>query len=74
MARARLGELEKAQKLYDEADEWTNRERPNDDELKRFREEAGALLYGMTRSASKSRPRTRGPAAQKPDEAPATAK
>jgi serine/threonine protein kinase/tetratricopeptide (TPR) repeat protein len=74
MARARLGELEKAQKLYDQADVWTNRERPNDDELKRFREEAGALLYGMTRSASKTKPTTGGPARQKPGEAPATAK
>jgi tetratricopeptide (TPR) repeat protein len=74
MARARLGELEKAQKLYDQADVWTNRQRPNDDELKRFREEAAALLYGMTRSASKTRPTTEGPVKQKPSEAPATAK
>jgi serine/threonine protein kinase len=51
-ARARLGELEKAQALYDQADKWLGENEPNDAELKRFQQEAAAALYLAARRAS----------------------
>jgi WD40 repeat protein/Flp pilus assembly protein TadD len=44
MARWQLGEKEKARHCYNQAVQWMQRNKPNDEELRRFRAEAGALL------------------------------
>jgi tetratricopeptide (TPR) repeat protein len=44
MAHWRLGDKEQARKWYDKAVEWTDKNRPGDPELRRFREEAAEVL------------------------------
>jgi serine/threonine protein kinase len=44
MAHYQLGDTDKARTWYDKAVEWTDKNRPKDEELARFRAEAGALL------------------------------
>jgi tetratricopeptide (TPR) repeat protein len=44
MSHWRLGQMDKAQEWYDKAVEWMDRNKPHDEELKRFRAEAAALL------------------------------
>jgi serine/threonine protein kinase len=44
MAHARLGRHAEAQDWYRKADEWTRAKKPKNAELKRFREEASAVL------------------------------
>jgi tetratricopeptide (TPR) repeat protein len=44
MAHWQLGEKEKARQWYDKAVAWMDKNKPNDDELRRFRAEAADLL------------------------------
>jgi tetratricopeptide (TPR) repeat protein len=44
MAHWQLGEKEEARKSYDQAVAWMEKNQPEDDELRRFREEAATLL------------------------------
>ena len=44
MAHWRLGEKEKAREWYDRAVQWMDKNRPTDEELRRFRAEAAELL------------------------------
>ena len=44
MAHWKLGEKEEARKWYDRAVTWMDKNSPNDEELRRFREEAAKLL------------------------------
>jgi tetratricopeptide (TPR) repeat protein len=44
MARWQLGDKEKARKWYDQAVQWTQKNQPQDEELRRFRAEAAELL------------------------------
>ena len=44
MARSQLGEKEEARKRYDQAVEWMEKNKPDDEELRRFRAEAAELL------------------------------
>jgi tetratricopeptide (TPR) repeat protein len=44
MAHSRLGEREKAGAWFNRAVQWTEKNRPHDDELRRFRAEAEAVL------------------------------
>jgi WD40 repeat protein/Flp pilus assembly protein TadD len=44
MAHWQLGERDRARKDYARAAEWTDKNKPNDDELRRFRTEAARLL------------------------------
>ena len=44
MSRWQLGEKDEARKWYDRAVTWMDKNRPNDEELRRFREEAAKLL------------------------------
>ena len=44
MARWKLGDKEEARKWYDRAVNWMDKNKPNDEELRRFRDEAAALL------------------------------
>jgi uncharacterized protein HemY len=44
MARWQVGDKEQARQWYDKAVLWMERNRPQDDELRRFRAEAAALL------------------------------
>jgi len=44
MAQRRLGDRDQARTWYDRAVEWMDKNEPQDDELKRFRAEAAALL------------------------------
>ena len=44
MAHWRLGDKPAARSWYDKAVQWTNKNRPKDEELSRFRAEAAALL------------------------------
>ena len=44
MAHWQLGEKEEARKWYDRAVVWMDKNRPKDEELRRFREEAAKLL------------------------------
>jgi serine/threonine protein kinase/WD40 repeat protein/Flp pilus assembly protein TadD len=62
MARWQLGERDEALRLYDRAIEWMQKNRPNDEELRRFRAEAAAMLGigGSSRSAV-PRPGREGP-------------
>ena len=62
MARAQLGELDAAKKLYEDADRWMRDHQNNDAELKRFREEAAALLYMKSIDAAKTPPKNAQPA------------
>jgi hypothetical protein len=43
MAHARLGEEEKARKVFEQAVRWTDRNKPHSEELRRFRAEAASL-------------------------------
>ncbi len=54
MANARLGQLEQAKKLYDEADEWMRLNQSTDHELTRFREQAAAVLYMASKDRSRA--------------------
>jgi tetratricopeptide (TPR) repeat protein len=56
MARAKLGELDSAKKLYEDADRWMREHRSDDDELERFREEAAAVLYMKSLDVTKRPP------------------
>jgi tetratricopeptide (TPR) repeat protein len=44
MAHHRLGDHDKAQTYFDQAVQWMDKHKPHDDELRRFRAEAEALL------------------------------
>ncbi len=44
MAHRQLGQEEEARKWYDRAVEWMRKHKPDDDELRRFRSEAEALI------------------------------
>jgi hypothetical protein len=44
MAHWQLGDKEKARKWYDQAVTWMDKNQPTDEELRRFRAEAAALL------------------------------
>jgi uncharacterized protein HemY len=44
MTRWRLGDKEAARQWYDRAVEWTQKNKPNDEQLRRFRAEAAELL------------------------------
>jgi tetratricopeptide (TPR) repeat protein len=44
MVKWRLGEKEEARRWYDKAVKWADKNKPNDEGLKRFRHEAAALL------------------------------
>ena len=44
MARWQLGEKDKARVWYDKAAVWTEKHRPSDPTLRRFRTEAAALI------------------------------
>jgi tetratricopeptide (TPR) repeat protein len=44
MAHWRLGERDEARQWYDRAVQWTEKKRPKDEELRRFRDEAAGLL------------------------------
>jgi tetratricopeptide (TPR) repeat protein len=44
MARWKRGERDEARRLYDRAVEWATKNLPDDEELRRFRAEAGGLL------------------------------
>jgi tetratricopeptide (TPR) repeat protein len=44
MCRWQLGERQEALRLYDQAVRWMDKDRPNDEELRRFRAEAAELL------------------------------
>jgi hypothetical protein len=50
MPRWRLGERDEARRWYEKAVEWM-KTKPNDDELRRFRSEAAALL-GLSEPAA----------------------
>ena len=52
-----LGEKEEARQSYDQAVEWMEKNRPEDEELLRFRAEAAELLgIGETPPAEKEKP------------------
>jgi serine/threonine protein kinase len=55
MARAHDRELGKASTLYDDSEEWTRKNEPDDAELQLLRDEAAAALYQAMRSNAKSR-------------------
>jgi uncharacterized protein HemY len=44
LAHARLGQTDRARHWYDEAVDWMDRHRPDDEQLCRFRAEAAELL------------------------------
>jgi hypothetical protein len=44
MAHWQLGEKDEARKYYDKAVAWMDKNKPDDEELRRFRAEAAALL------------------------------
>ncbi len=44
MAQWRLGQKEQARKWYDQAVRWMEKNKPQDKELRRFRDEAAELL------------------------------
>jgi eukaryotic-like serine/threonine-protein kinase len=44
MAHGRLGEKERAREWYDRGVAWTEKSRPDDEELRRFREEASEIV------------------------------
>jgi hypothetical protein len=46
MAHCRLGDRNEAQIWFDRAVQWMDRHKPHDDELRRFRAEAQAMLAG----------------------------
>ncbi|MFO0807262.1 MAG: protein kinase [Gemmataceae bacterium] len=52
MAQARLGEPAKARAWYDKAVAWTDRHKPKDDELRRFRAEAEEVINGPVKPNS----------------------
>jgi tetratricopeptide (TPR) repeat protein len=72
MSYARLGDLAKAEQLFDQSDEWAKQADPENSELKRFREEAAFVLYITRRSVSRksptstNEPRTKQSSAQAP--------
>jgi Flp pilus assembly protein TadD len=53
-ANAQMGHLDDAAKLFREADEWTRTYRPDDNDLKRFRDEAAAVLYMRSMDAARA--------------------
>jgi hypothetical protein len=56
MARAQLGDLDQAKKLFDDADRWMRDNHSDDGELKRFREEAAAVLYLKSLEPARTKP------------------
>jgi tetratricopeptide (TPR) repeat protein/serine/threonine protein kinase len=54
MTHWQLGDKEKAHKWYDQAVEWMDKNQPDDEELRRFRAEAEALLQTAKGPASKT--------------------
>jgi serine/threonine protein kinase len=62
MARAQLGELDQARKLFDQADRWMRENHSDDGELKRFREEAAAVLYMKSLEPAQAQPKKTEPA------------
>lgn len=50
MAHWQLGDQDEARKFYDQAVEWMEKNKPQDEELKRFRAEAAELLEGEKES------------------------
>jgi serine/threonine protein kinase/WD40 repeat protein/Flp pilus assembly protein TadD len=59
MARWQQGQRDEARRLYDQAVEWMKTVKPNDEELRRFRQEAAELLQikGRTPRTPKAAPR-----------------
>ena len=54
MAHWQLGDKVQARKWYDQAARWTDKHQPQDEELSRFRSEAGELLEVGTKSGNRS--------------------
>jgi hypothetical protein len=54
MAHWHLGDKVQARKWYDQAAQWTDKHQPQDEELSRFRSEAGELLGVGTKSGNRS--------------------
>ena len=65
-AHAQAGRVDQAHKLFLEADEWMRLNQPDDNELKRFREEAAAVLYMASRATAKTETKKGDPPTQKP--------
>lgn len=59
MAHWQLGEKDKAREWYDKAVQWMDKNKPQDEELKRFRSEAEELLGIKTVNPAKERPATK---------------
>ena len=55
MAHSQLGERDRAHHLYDEAVRWMDKNKPDDDELRRFRTEAAEVLLAKDRAASETK-------------------
>ena len=72
MARWQLGEKEQARKWYDKAVQWMDKNKPKDEELRRFRKEAEELLgIGDESKPKKGEPKTEKPKEQVAAPAPA---
>src|SRR5207249_7440084 len=59
MAQWRLGEKEKAHKWFDQAVQWTDKNQPQNEELRRFRVEAAELMKkesGVSNQGSEKKP------------------
>lgn len=54
MAHWQLNEKDKARAWYEQAVAWMDKHKPQDQELKRFRDETTALL-GLTKAADKQK-------------------
>jgi serine/threonine protein kinase len=61
MAYAQLGELDRAKNLYADADRWMGDHGSDDPELRRFREQAAALLYMKSLEVPKTQPERKQP-------------
>jgi tetratricopeptide (TPR) repeat protein len=55
MARWQMGEKDEARKWFDRSDQWMEKNRPDDAELRRFRAEAEELLGLATETKSKQK-------------------
>jgi hypothetical protein len=58
MAHWKLGKQEEARRWFDKAVEWTHANRPNHEELRRFRAEAAELLGVTDQSKSPQQEKT----------------
>ena len=57
MAHWQMGEKAEARKWYDQAVQWMDKNRPADEELRRFRAEATEMLGVNDKSKSENSPR-----------------